>query len=160
MPGARGETVFTETWYGGLFALSQDEAFDRAFWDRVIAARAAIGPALESARKSAAIGSGLDAELDLYCDDDLYQTLTRLGEELRFVTITSEVRLHPMAERPDTAAATDLPGLAVRVSPSTHAKCVRCWHHRADVGTHADHPELCGRCVDNVAGPGEIRRFA
>jgi isoleucyl-tRNA synthetase len=65
-----------------------------------------------------------------------------------------------MAERPDTAAATDLPGLAVRVSPSTHAKCVRCWHHRADVGTHADHPELCGRCVDNVAGPGEIRRFA
>jgi isoleucyl-tRNA synthetase len=160
MPGTRGQTVLTETWYGGLFALSEDDAFDQAFWEKVIAARAAIGPALESARKSGAIGSGLDAEFDLYCDDDLYQTLTHLGDELRFVTITSEVRLHPLTERADTATATELQGLAVRVSPSAHPKCVRCWHHRADVGTHADHPELCGRCVENVAGPGEIRRFA
>jgi isoleucyl-tRNA synthetase len=65
-----------------------------------------------------------------------------------------------VTEQPDTATATDLPGLAVRVAPSAHAKCVRCWHHRPDVGTHADHPELCGRCVENVAGPGETRRFA
>jgi isoleucyl-tRNA synthetase len=160
MPGHRDKTVFTATWYQGLFALPADDAFDRDFWDRVLAARVALGPALEDARKAGQIGSGLDAELDLYCDDDLYQTLTRLGDELRFVTITSEVRLHPLAERPDTAAATELPGLAVRVTPSRHPKCVRCWHHRPDVGTHSDHPELCGRCVENVAGPGETRRFA
>jgi isoleucyl-tRNA synthetase len=160
LPGRRGQTVFTETWYEGLFPLSESDPFDRAFWDRVLAARVAVGPALEGARKAGQIGSGLDAELDLYCDDTLYQTLIRLGDELRFVTITSEVRLHAIAERPDTAAATDLPGLAVRVTPSRHPKCGRCWHHRPDVGTHADHPDLCGRCVENVAGPGEVRRFA
>ena len=160
LPGHRGQTVFAETWYQGLFALPADDAFDRDFWDRVLAARVAMGPALEGARKAGLIGSGLDAELDLYCDDDLYRTLTRLGEELRFVTITSEVRLHALAERPDTAVDTELPGLAVRVNPSRHPKCARCWHHRPDVGTHTDHPELCGRCVENVAGPGEVRRFA
>ncbi len=50
--------------------------------------------------------------------------------------------------------------LWVQVIPSEHAKCVRCWHHRADVGSHAEHPQLCGRCVENVVGDGEQRRFA
>jgi isoleucyl-tRNA synthetase len=98
--------------------------------------------------------------LDLYCDAGLYGTLDRLDDELRFALIVSQVRLHPLAERPDTAADTELAGLAVQVNASPHAKCVRCWHHRPDVGTHAEHPQLCGRCVENVAGPGEVRRFA
>ncbi len=160
MPGQRGQTIFTETWYQGLAALDADDPLDRAFWDRVLAARVALGPALEAARKGGAIGSGLDAELDLYCDEALLETLTRLGEELRFVTITSEARLHPLAERPDEAAPTDLPGLAVQVTASTHPKCTRCWHHRPEVGANPEHPELCGRCVENVAGAGETRRFA
>ena len=74
--------------------------------------------------------------------------------------IVSEARLHPLAERPEDAPDTELPGLAVRVSACPHPKCVRCWHHRADVGTDAEHPELCGRCVENVSGSGEIRQFA
>jgi len=65
-----------------------------------------------------------------------------------------------MSQRPADAAATELQGLAVRVTPSEHAKCVRCWHHREDVGADPDHPELCGRCVENVGGAGETRRFA
>ncbi len=160
IPGDRGRTVFTETWYGGLFPLPESDPFDRGFWERVLAVRVAVGPALEAARKADLIGSGLDAEIALYCDDGLYGLLTRLGDELRFVLITSQVRLHPIAERPDTAVDTELDGLAVRVTPSRHPKCVRCWHHRADVGAQAEHPELCGRCVTNVAGPGETRRFS
>lgn len=160
IPGQRGPTVFTETWYDRLASLPDDDRFDRAFWDQVLAARVAIGPAFEAARKAELIGSSLDAELDLYCDDALYRALSRLEDELRFVLIASETRLHPLSERPADAADTELPGLAVRVSASPHPKCVRCWHHRADVGTHAAHPELCGRCVENVAGSGETRRFA
>jgi isoleucyl-tRNA synthetase len=76
------------------------------------------------------------------------------------VLITSEARVHPLGERPADAVDTELNGLSLRVTASTHAKCVRCWHHRADVGTDAEHPELCGRCVENVAGTGETRRFA
>ena len=144
----------------GLSPLPDDDRFDRAFWDRVLAARIAMGPALEEARKAGRIGSGLDAELDLYCDDSLLQPLARLGDELRFVLIVSQVRLHPNGERPADASDTELTGLAVRVVASEHPKCVRCWHHRTDVGSNAEHPELCRRCVENVAGAGEVRSFA
>ncbi|NCC29506.1 MAG: hypothetical protein EOM22_15555, partial [Gammaproteobacteria bacterium] len=80
--------------------------------------------------------------------------------ELRFALITSEVRLHPVSARSSEALDTDLTGLSVQVKPSPNTKCVRCWQHRPDVGTHAEHPELCGRCAENVAGSGESRRYA
>jgi isoleucyl-tRNA synthetase len=76
------------------------------------------------------------------------------------VLITSYARVHPMAERPADAAPTDVAGVAVRITPSSWTKCVRCWHHREDVGANAAHPELCGRCVTNVEGPGEVRKYA
>ncbi|MFD2110940.1 isoleucine--tRNA ligase [Thiorhodococcus fuscus] len=160
IPGERAETVFTETWYDGLFTLDEGTPMDRNFWDAIIAARVAIGPALEGARKAGQIGSSLDAELDIYASDDRLRQLEGLDDELRFALIASEVRVHPIAERPETASDTDLDGLAVLVTPSAHVKCVRCWHHRANVGTNPEHPELCGRCAENVAGDGEVRRFA
>ncbi|NCA70152.1 MAG: isoleucine--tRNA ligase [Sphingobacteriia bacterium] len=160
LPGQRDATVFVATWYEGLFALDADDPMDANFWSEVIAVRLAIGPALERARKAGEIGSGLDAELDLYCDDPLLTRLERLEDELRFALLTSGVRLHPASACPAAATATERPGLAVLVTPSGHAKCVRCWHHRADVGTHPEHPALCGRCVENVTGLGETRRYA
>ncbi|MCG6897782.1 MAG: isoleucine--tRNA ligase [Thiocapsa sp.] len=160
LPGARSETVFVETWYDGLFALDRGDPMDAEFWEQVIAARVAVGPALEAARKAGEIGSSLDAELDLYCAEPLHALLARLSGELRFALLTSEVRLHPSSGRPGEATDTDLKGLAVRVVPSPHTKCVRCWHHRPDVGDHPHHPGLCGRCVENVAGSGETRRYA
>ncbi|KXX65294.1 isoleucine--tRNA ligase [Marichromatium gracile] len=159
IPGERGETPFIEQWYAGLFTLAEDEPLGRAFWDRVIAVRAATGPALEAARKDGAIGAALDAELTLYCAPELLATLERLEDELRFVLITSAVRLEPLDQAPAAAQDTDLEGLRVMVAPSSHPKCVRCWHRRADVGADAEHPELCGRCVENVAGAGETRRY-
>ncbi len=176
IPGQRAESVFVVGWYEGLFALDAGapsdapaplcpgagghQTFDRGFWDRVLAARVALSPHLEAARKAGAIGSALDAEIDLWCDPVLHETLARLGDELRFVLICSDVRLHTMDKRPAEALDTDLAGLAVRISTSAHAKCVRCWHHREDVGSDPTHPELCGRCVANVAGGGENRRYA
>jgi len=77
--------------------------------------------------------------------------------------ITSEARVHPVAAKPDVAVAADpeaRSGLWLHVHASPATKCVRCWHKRADVGTVAAHPELCARCVSNVEGPGETRRFA
>jgi isoleucyl-tRNA synthetase len=68
--------------------------------------------------------------------------------------------VHPLAERPHDAIATELDGLALKVSVSDYGKCVRCWHHREDVGANAGYPELCGRCVINVTGPGEMRKYA
>ncbi len=160
IPGKRSEAVFLETWYDGLFALDADGDFDPLFWEELITVRSAVSKQLEDARKSGAIGSALNAEVDLYCDDGLHQQLARLGDELHFIFITSHARLHPKSARPASAVATDLPALSVMITPSADQKCTRCWHHQADVGAHADHPELCGRCVKNVAGSGEVRRFA
>jgi isoleucyl-tRNA synthetase len=160
VPGKRSESVFLETWYEGLFVLDPQDRLDRGFWERVLAVRVAIARHLEAGRKAGVIGSSLDAEVDLYCEEKRFDILARLEDELRFVLITSYARVHPLSQRPADAAATELEGLAVRVTPSEHAKCVRCWHHREDVGADPDHPELCGRCVENVMGTGETRRFA
>ena len=85
--------------------------------------------------------------------------LDRLHEELRFALITSDARVYAFSEKPSLAMATDDPGLAVVVKASAFDKCARCWHHREEVGANADHPQLCGRCVENVDGDGESRKF-
>lgn len=133
---------------------------NRAFWDRVLEARTAIGKQLEVLRKAGSIGSTLDAEVAIYADAETLALLGQLGDELRFVLISSAARLHSLADAPADALATELAGIKLGLAASAHGKCVRCWHHRADVGSHAEHPELCGRCVENVVGAGEQRRFA
>ncbi len=159
LPGDRAESVFLETWYEGLQAmLGGDPA--RGFWGRVMQVRSVVSRELERMRKEGVIGSSLDAEVDLYCSEALLDELRRLGDELRFVLITSEARLHPAAERPDGVAESELDGLSIVARASGYAKCSRCWHHREDVGADSAHPELCGRCVENVAGEGEARHFA
>ncbi len=86
--------------------------------------------------------------------------LAKLGDELRFVLITSAASLAPFAQAPAEAVATEVEGLKLKVVKSGHAKCGRCWHFRADVGSHPEHPEICGRCVDNITGKGEVRHYA
>ncbi len=111
-------------------------------------------------RKDGGIGSSLDAEVTLYCDAPLLDLLGRLGDELRFVLITSYATIAPLDAAPADAVDTEVDGLQVSASASAHAKCPRCWHHREDVGSSSEHPELCGRCVDNIDGTGETRHFA
>jgi isoleucyl-tRNA synthetase len=162
LPGERGPSVFVATWHGGLFAVGDDDPFGAAYWERLLGVREAVGKELEKLRVAGGIGSGLDAEVDLYCDGALAADLGQLEDELRFFLITSYARVHPLAARPAAAVEIQVNGrpLAIQVLPSVHAKCVRCWHHREDVGHSVEHPELCGRCVENVFGAGETRRFA
>ena len=106
---------------------------------------------LEDLRTSGAIGSSLQAQLDIFAYGDKYQVLSSLGDDLKFVFITS------LARAVEVAAADDE---RVAVAASPEAKCERCWHYRADVGAHADHPTLCGRCHSNLFGAGEVRTIA
>jgi len=160
LPGERTDSIFLETWYPNLFTFTPDTDLDRQLWERILEVRDQVSKHLEAARTAGAIGSSLDAELDLYCEPELAAALAQLEDELRFVLITSYARVHPLEARPADARDTGRPGLAVRVVSSDHAKCVRCWHHRADVGSDSEYPDLCGRCVTNIAGDGEARRFA
>ena len=148
------DSIFLQTWYEGLSAGYQNESIDTA---RLISP--SIRKQMESMRAEKVIGSSLDAEVDIYCEEAIYQSLAQLGDELRFVFITSYARIHPLDQQPADAVEA-IAGVMIKVSKSEHEKCVRCWHHRDDIGQNNEHPELCGRCVENVAGEGEMREFA
>ena len=105
----------------------------------------------------------LDAEVTLYVETDLQQALESLKEELRFVLITSDAKVLNINEAGSDCVEASLASgqlIKIKSAASSDEKCVRCWHHRPDVGENNEHPELCGRCVDNVAGDGEQRSFA
>ena len=164
MPGEKAvdSVLFTE-WYDGLFRLDAGDKLSASEWSSVFNLRELISKQLEEVRVAGKIGAGLDAEVDIYYRKDAREPgadpLVKLGDELRFVLITSGAHLHDLAEAPEDAVEV-MEHVFVRVSRSKHGKCTRCWHHREDVGSHAGHPELCGRCVDNVEGAGEVREYA
>ena len=160
LPGERPESVFLTTWYEGLFPPAADTELDLAFWEQVQAVKQAVNKAIEEARNRKELRANLAADATLYVDERLAALLGRLGGELRFVTITSTATLAPLAQAPADLEDSAVAGLKVRVSPSPHDKCVRCWHHQPDIGTDASHPELCGRCVLNLEGNGEERHYA
>ncbi len=160
IPGERGDSVLLETYYTGLSTLDEGAEMGRAFWEQVLEVKHSVNKCLEDARNAKVIKGSLAADVTLFVNEELHATLTKLGDELRFVMLTSEVHLAPLAKAAH-AESTELAGLKVTVSASEHAKCERCWHHRADVGSIAEHPDLCGRCVSNLPdGSGEIRHYA
>jgi isoleucyl-tRNA synthetase len=160
LPGEHSESVFLETWYQGLVELDDDSAFNREFWQKVMAVRAAVGKELEKSRAKGDIGSSLNAELELYCNAEFFDVLKQLSNELHFIFITSNASVIAEQDAPEEAIQTEIEGIKLKVVVSEHDKCVRCWHQRTDVGKQAEHPELCGRCVENVAGDGEHRHYA
>ncbi|MCZ6574859.1 MAG: isoleucine--tRNA ligase [Gammaproteobacteria bacterium] len=164
MPGKREDSVFLATWHAfpdlAPLASANGAAMDLGFWEQVLAVREVVSKELEQLRIAGGIGSSLDADVDLYCAPGLAERLHKFQDELRFVLITSYARVHPADERPADALETALEGLWVTVAPSEYPKCIRCWHHREDVGANTDHPQICARCVENVVGDGEGRRYA
>jgi len=164
IPGMRAESVQLAEWY--VFperrAIKEaEESMDLSYWQRVAEVKRAVNKVLENARNQDKIGKSLEAELVLYCaDSELYRCLQKLGDELRFILLTSSAKLVESANIENHAVVTDIDGLSVSVSKSAQPKCVRCWHHRFDVGSHQEYAEICGRCVKNILGDGEQRCFA
>jgi isoleucyl-tRNA synthetase len=146
LPGKREENVLFATWYDGLAPLSADAPLSAADFDRLLALRDNAAKVLEPMRTAGEIGAGLEAEIELPVDAATESKLRPAADELRFFFITSDVRLKA-GEGAVTAKAT------------SNAKCIRCWHYRADVGSNPEHPEICARCVVNVDGAGEDRRW-
>ncbi|HDM8165142.1 TPA: isoleucine--tRNA ligase [Vibrio harveyi] len=160
MPGERDKFVFTGEWFDGLFGLAEGEELNNEFWTEIQAVRGAVNKLLEDARKEKTIGGALQAEVTLFADDALAAKINKLEDELRFVLLTSAAKVKSLSEKTDAAQATDIEGLFVEVAAAEGEKCDRCWHHTPDVGTIEGHEKICGRCVSNVDGEGEVRKFA
>ncbi|MFP5419240.1 MAG: isoleucine--tRNA ligase [Gammaproteobacteria bacterium] len=140
------DSVFFHTWHE--LPAQPAETSLLARWERIRAVRAEVQKELETLRAAGEIGSSLQAEITLHASPDTQTLLAPLGNDLRFVLITSQARVVPAdADR-------------IEVIPSVAKKCERCWHYRDDVDAHAAHPGLCGRCVSNLAGEGEVRTHA
>jgi isoleucyl-tRNA synthetase len=155
---SRVDSVFMAEWY--VFPeVRQAADLDANYWAFISDVKDAVNKVLEAKRNEGLIGKSLAASVVLYCDGELYQQLSRLHDELRFVLISSAARVDN-GPVDSGAIATDIDGLSVLVSVNPDPKCTRCWHQRPEVGAIAAHPELCGRCVDNVDGDGEVRHFA
>ncbi|MFI4919562.1 MAG: isoleucine--tRNA ligase [Legionellales bacterium] len=155
LPGTNNESIFIGSWYDAWPPIADVNMDD---WEQLYVIRDEVNKALEETRKQGIIGSALAAEVTLYADANVMPKLTRLGEELRFLLITSGAKVEPMSHAPAGLVASEY-GISIAVAASTYEKCARCWHRRADVGQDHQHPELCLRCVGTISGVDEVRQF-
>ncbi len=155
------ENILFEQWYDIPKVANNSDLSDDN-WELIRDIRNANTKLLEQLRINGDIGSSLDASVDIYVEDETYKQLSSINDELRFVLITSGAQMLPLSEKPDNAQECQLEEGTVYIvaEVASGEKCVRCWHKRESVGTNNKHPELCGRCVENIDGKGEIRTYA
>lgn len=163
MPARQHDSVYFATWKDieALFANASISETDQALLDDLNQVRQVVLKRIEELRSSAGMGGSLEATVDLYLGPEQLARLSAASSELRFYLITSGCQLHALSAAPADALSIRLHESEAKavVRAASGQKCVRCWHHREDVGTHAEHPELCGRCIENVTGNGEARAW-
>jgi isoleucyl-tRNA synthetase len=137
-------TIFTETYA----QFNATDATLNAKWSRIREIRDAVNKDIEVLRAGGKVGSSLQAEVQLTVPAQDFALLSTLGNDVKFVFITSAINL--------VAGS----AISTKVEASNHVKCERCWHYRADVGIDPTHPTICGRCTSNLFGTGEIRNYA
>lgn len=161
LPGEREKYVFTGEWYNGLFGLAADEPMNDAYWQDLLKVRGEVNKVIEQARADKRVGGSLEAAVTLFAEPELMTKLNALDDELRFVLLTSGAKVKDVTLATDEALQSELINeLKVALYKAEGEKCPRCWHYTTDVGKVAEHADLCGRCVNNVVGNGEKRKFA
>jgi isoleucyl-tRNA synthetase len=146
LAGQADDSVMFQLWHELPKPAGEGELLAR--WAIVRAVRNDVTKALEAQREAGKIGSALQAAVEIRCAGDKFAALQSLGDDLKFIFICSAA----------TVVSDD--SEAVVATPLEHAKCERCWHVRPDVGADPAEPTLCGRCVSNLHGSGEVRHHA
>ncbi|MBC6413940.1 MAG: isoleucine--tRNA ligase [Chromatiales bacterium] len=157
LPGEKRQTIFLAEWYDALFDLSDNEMLSMEQWNQILEIRDTVNKQIENLRKTGTIGSSLDAELKLYCDENGLHLLKQLAAELKFLFIVSNAEAYPLAQAPgDAVQATE--HLSILISPSGQAKCARCWQRCADL-KESNYGAICERCLLNINHQGEQRIY-
>ena len=152
LPGERNESVMLNTWYDQLIPLPETEKLDLVSWEQIFKVREIVSKAIEEKRNAGLVKGGLTTEVIIKAGEQWYKPLQLVGEELKFILITSKVEL--IIDDISNSA------IEVQVVASAQKRCDRCWHQVNEVGRNAVHPELCDRCIDNIDGDGEERHYA
>jgi isoleucyl-tRNA synthetase len=157
LPGIPNESVFFNTWHQFPAGAERVSAVN---WPALIALKADVARELERLRTLGSLGSSMEADVTVFVPDALAAQFAPIGDELRFLLITGDAKIANSSALSATAVKASQEDVWIEVKPSSSPKCVRCYQLRADVGSDPKHPQICARCVLNVEGPGEERRFA
>ncbi|WMY95333.1 MAG: isoleucine--tRNA ligase [Arsenophonus sp.] len=160
LPGQHTKYVFTEEYYNVLFELNINERLGDNFWNKLFIIRSAVNKVFEKARADKLIRSSLEVSVILYVNIEFAKILNYFGNELRFILLTSETQVIDISKAPLSVENSEINGLKISFKKAQGNKCPRCWHYATDIGRVEKYMELCGRCVTNIAGNGEIRKFA
>lgn len=158
------QNILFEQWYD-IPEFEDNKDWTDEHWQEVQQIRNASSKLLERMRIKGDIGSSLDAAVNIYLDDELCNKLSPINDELRFVLITSGAQILPISAKTENAEETLINtskgdvAIYIEAAVASGLKCIRCWHKQENVGENDQHPELCGRCVENVDGAGEVRVF-
>ncbi|WWO99580.1 MAG: isoleucine--tRNA ligase [Candidatus Dasytiphilus stammeri] len=160
LPGIRSKYVFTEEWFSTLMDLDQNPLIKNDFWNELIMVRYEINKALEKARREKKLRESLSVGIIIYTIGSIAEKLRTLGAELKFFLLTSSAEVMDYELAPvncyDSESISKLKFFLYKASGT---KCLRCWHYSNDIGQHKNYPDICGRCIDNTIGKGEIRYF-
>lgn len=159
IPGSREDSVFLSNFSDGVGQYPESKGFSDEFWQQILLLKTALNKELETKRATQQVGASLSAEVDIFCEEGLAESLNSLGEELRFALIVSRAQVRPLSEAGGAASETGLNNVKLLVTASSFQKCERCWHHTDDIGQNPSHVSLCQRCVENIDGAGELRNF-
>ncbi|QOI11288.1 isoleucine--tRNA ligase [Blochmannia endosymbiont of Colobopsis nipponica] len=160
LPGKRSNYVFTEEWYDSLFYIDYDCLMNNDYWNTLFQVRNEVNKAINKARTEGIIKSSLEASIILYAEPSLAEKLRVVGSELYFLFLTSTVMIvNHINHFESTLLHEGFEGLKIFLKKAEGKKCHRCWHYEIGVGSNNDYPDLCKRCILNIFGPGEDRRF-
>ena len=159
IPGEKNISVFLEDWYENE-AGDSDSELRKARWKNIILVRDEVNKQFEKLRNDGVIGSSLDAEVNIYCNKDLFKQLDFVKDELKFVLISSTAKIYPLDKRSNEALETDIPDLFILAKQCEHKKCERCWHRHESIGKNDLYETLCLRCIENITKDGEVRLYA
>ena len=148
-------------WYKELKSFDTDAELDLEYWAKIQKIRSEVNRVLEIKRNEAVVKASLEAEITIYADKDNYKLLEKLGNELRFLLISSKVNLKVIEEKSCKSIAANIPGLSIEITKIEEPKCERCWHRSQTVGWNQQYKDICSRCVENITtSTGESREFA
>ncbi|QTM69338.1 isoleucine--tRNA ligase, partial [Buchnera aphidicola (Hormaphis cornu)] len=163
IPGKKNKYVFSEEWFYPLFSFSQSDILNAEHWKKLILLKSEVNKILERSIKNKLILNSLNACLTLYVNSDLYEILQILGEEIKFMFITSKVTIKNYTDAPSHTYKITSPSISkIEIQFSKKEKCIRCWHYvlkKQKKQTNIKYKKICDRCIKNTSGMGEKRLF-
>ncbi|MFI4846951.1 MAG: isoleucine--tRNA ligase [Candidatus Makana argininalis] len=160
IPGNRNKNIFLEEWYNCLYGLEEKSKFNNNFWKIIIKIRNEINKIIEIKRKNKIINSSLESCIILHAKPYIYNILKKLGNEIKFIFLTSKVLLSNYDNSDfNSIKCENIEGLKINIIKIKGKKCPRCWHFENNNNYKKKYSDICKRCILNTLGSGEKRKF-